>query len=100
MKLIIDIDKKLYDHIKNDKVYYIEDGEELYSLAQNGEPLPENIDGLISINELLTMGGCPPECKTCNINTNDDNEFLHCPIRIFDIESINDCKKYAKSNKD
>ena len=44
---------------------------------------------LIDADKLLEYGACPNDCNgttTCA----EDYEHLHCPVRVFDIESIND----------
>jgi hypothetical protein len=44
---------------------------------------------LIDADKLLEYGACPNDCNgttTCA----EDCEHLHCPVRVFDIESIND----------
>ncbi len=41
IELVIKIPEKLYKHIKNDNEYYLEDGEELYTIVKNGTPLPK-----------------------------------------------------------
>jgi len=44
---------------------------------------------LIDADKLLEYGACPNDCNgttTCAENY----EHLHCPVRVFDIESIND----------
>ena len=45
---------------------------------------------LIDVDELLKYGACPNDCKGTPICMKGDYEHLHCPIRVFDIESIND----------
>ena len=42
MRLIVDLDDELYSHIKNDNTYFLEDGEELYSIVKNATPIPDN----------------------------------------------------------
>jgi hypothetical protein len=56
MKLIIDISNELYSHILNDNVYYLEDGEELYSIVKNS--IPQNVGHWIS-----TYGNV--KCSVC-----------------------------------
>jgi len=41
MQIVIDISEELYKHIKNDNVYYLEDGGVLYDIVKNGTPLPK-----------------------------------------------------------
>lgn len=36
INLEIRVSEELYNHIKNDNVYYLEDGEELYAIVRNG----------------------------------------------------------------
>lgn len=48
MKIVVDIPEELYKHIKNDNVYYLEDGEDLYTIVKNGKPLANITDEQIS----------------------------------------------------
>ena len=41
MHVVINISEELYKHIQNDKVYYLEDGEDLYDIVKGGIPLPK-----------------------------------------------------------
>lgn len=43
VELVIKMPKKLYEHIKNDNEYYLEDGETLYTIVENGTPLPKRM---------------------------------------------------------
>lgn len=52
MRLVIDIPEELYNHIKNDNVYYLEDGENLYDIVKNGTPLPKGHGRLIDADSL------------------------------------------------
>ena len=42
VKLVIKMPEELYKHIKNDNEYYFEDGEELYTIVENGTPYDYN----------------------------------------------------------
>lgn len=42
MRLIVELDDEFYNHIQNDHEYFLEDGEELYSIVQNATPIPDN----------------------------------------------------------
>ena len=52
MKIVIDIPEELYKHIKNDNVYYLEDGEVLYSIVKNCVVLPKGHGRLIDADTL------------------------------------------------
>lgn len=42
MRLIVELDDEFYNHIQNDHKYFLEDGEELYSIVQNTTPISDN----------------------------------------------------------
>lgn len=43
VKLVIKMPEELYKHIKNDNEYYLEDGEELYTIVENGTPFTPDV---------------------------------------------------------
>lgn len=53
MKLIIDIPDELYKHIHNENVYYLEDGEDLYTIVKNGTIYAERPQGDLISREAL-----------------------------------------------
>ena len=65
----------------------------------NGTPLPKGHGRLIDADRLLEYGACPNDCNgttTCM----ESYEHLHCPIRVFDIESINDAPTIIEADKE
>lgn len=66
--------------------------------VKNGTPLPKRHGRLIDADSLLEQGSCPNDCNgttTCA----ESYEHLHCPIRVFDIESINDTPTIIEADK-
>ncbi len=52
VELVIKMPKKLYEHIKNDNEYYLEDGEELYTIVKNGVPIPKGHGDLKDMSKI------------------------------------------------
>lgn len=55
MKIVIEIPDELYKHIHNENVYYLEDGEDLYTIVKNGTPLPKGHGRLIDGDALYKL---------------------------------------------
>ena len=53
IELVIKIPEELYNHIMNDNVYFLEDGEKLHDIVKNGIPLPKGHGDLIDRNSIL-----------------------------------------------
>lgn len=88
VKLIIEIPKDYYEIIKHDVDNHLTNYRP-FEIIANGIPLPKGHGRLIDADKLLDYGTCPNGCDgttTCM----ESYEHLHCPIRVFDIESIND----------
>jgi len=51
MQIVIKIPEELYKHIKNDNVYYLEDGEELYTIVKNGNQIEKVVENSLTIIE-------------------------------------------------
>lgn len=64
MKIVVDIPEELYKHIKNDNVYYLEDGEDLYTIVKNGTPLPKGHGRLIDADREVNTKEDPDEHNT------------------------------------
>lgn len=65
----------------------------------DGTPLPKGHGNLKDADRLLEYGACPNDCNgttTCM----ESYEHLHCPIRVFDIESINDTPTIIEADKE
>jgi hypothetical protein len=54
---------------------------------------------LIDADKLLEYGACPNDCNGTTACA-EDYEHLHCPVRVFDIESINDTPTVKAIPKD
>jgi len=65
MRLIVDLDDELYSHIKNDNTYFLEDGEELYSIVKNATPIPDNATNGDVIKALFPKAEVFNEDSTC-----------------------------------
>ncbi len=52
MQLVINISEELYKHIQNDKVYYLEDGEDLYGIVKDGIPLPKGHGAIKDVSQI------------------------------------------------
>jgi len=97
MQIVIDIPEDTYEECQGHK-YYIDTGEELFDAVKNGVILPKGHGRLIDANSLLNYGSCPNSCSG-TVTCAEDYEHLHCPIRVFDIESINDTPTIIKADK-
>ena len=53
IELVIKIPEKFYKHIKNDNEYYLEDGEELYTIVNNGTPLPKGHGRIMDVDKII-----------------------------------------------
>lgn len=100
MQIVIDIPKNTYNRIaeggaKREFVYK----SDLMRAILKGTPLPKGHGRLIDADKLLEYGSCPNGCDgtaTCM----ESYEHLHCPIRIFDTESINDTPTIIEADKE
>ena len=52
MEIVINISEELYNHIKNDDVYYLEDERDLYRAVIYGIPLPKGHGRLVDADAL------------------------------------------------
>lgn len=104
MKLLIEISDKLYNFVKTKTIAGNSrnfDDYDMYDVSRriaNGTPLPKGHGRLIDAEELLQYGSCPDDCT--GSNSPECDEVAHCPIRIFDIESINDAPTIIKADKE
>ena len=100
IELVIKIPEWQYKTIKENKMG-ISTGITINALCaiQQGMPLPKGHGRLIDADRLLEYGACPNDCNgttTCM----ESYEHLHCPIRVFDIESINDAPTIIEADKE
>ena len=97
MQIVINIDSYVLEHCKRHvKEHYANNIEEA---IEKGVLLPKGHGRLIDADELLEYGACPNDCNgitTCM----KSYEHLHCPIRVFDIESINDAPTIIEADKE
>jgi hypothetical protein len=104
IELVIKLDEEYIKRI--DKLRFLIGGIEDRSLQinvinaiKNGTPLPKGHGRLIDADRLLEYGACPNDCNgttTCM----ESYKHLHCPIRVFDIESINDTPTIIEADKE
>ena len=100
MQIVINIPENTYDQIveggtKRHFVYKLD----LMRAILEGTPLPKGHGRLIDADSLLEYGSCPNSCDgtaTCM----ESYEHLHCPIRVFDTESINDTPTIIEADKE
>lgn len=83
MQLIIDIPDHYYENNIKKELPICLTEEQVVAI------LPKGHGKIIDVNNLLKHGACPNNCKGTATCANS-YEHLHCPIRVFDIESIND----------
>ena len=100
MQIVIDIPKNTYDRIAEGgaKCHFIYKLDLMRAILK-GTPLPKGHGRLIDADSLLDYGSCPNSCDgttTCM----ESYEHLHCPIRVFDIESINDAPTIIEADKE
>lgn len=88
VKLIVTLSKGQYEALEDMKFGSIA-SRMIFNAVKHGTPLPTGHGRLIDANKLLEYGSCPNSCGG-TVTCMEDYEHLHCPIRVFDIESIND----------
>jgi len=82
MKVVIDIDDKLYERITIEKEYYLEDGEYLCSAIKNGTPLPKCHGRLGDLDKL------EKDMKNYIIfNVHDCVELVNCADTIIEADA-------------
>ena len=89
MQIVIEIPKSeipKYQDIIEIPLHFI-DGKVCEAGGYDFDVLPKGHGRLIDADELLKYGACPVGCKG---GGEECEEFLHCPIREYDIDSIND----------
>ncbi len=94
MQLVVDISEDTFFDLKKKQ-----NRTEVDNAILNGTPLPKGHGRLIDADRLLEYGACPNDCNgttTCM----ESYEHLHCPIRVFDIESINDAPTIIEADKE
>ena len=99
-EIVIKIDDTIYNRIvnMNEFLYYGTFGY-LLKAIKNGTELLKGHGRLIDADMLLQYGACPNDCNgttTCV----ESYEHFHCPIRVFDIESINDTPTIIEADKE
>lgn len=96
IELVVKIPEEMYKKLLNKGAIICLSGYE--GIIANGTPLPKGHGRLIDADRLLEYGACPNDCNgttTCM----ESYEHLHCPIRVFDIESINDADTIIEADK-
>ena len=80
MQIVIDISEESYNHMKNDDVYYPEDGEYLYAVVMSSKPLPKGHGRLIDASKLV------PDCQGDSVYYDDDEHSEFTAVGIAQIE--------------
>ena len=93
MQIVIDIPEEYYNILKTYGGMSVPE-----EAILNGILLPKGHGRLIDANSLLEYGAYPNDCNGTTTCT-ESYEHLHCPIRVFDIESINDTPTIIEADR-